>query len=470
MKKLFSLLFLVPALALAGVPMKDARLSGSSEVESGTFTVQSGASFVSAAGSTVNLSSGSVTLPAAVSLLGALIDLSSEVENSLPWASVDKTGSSLADLATRSAGDLSSGTVAVARLPVMVGDSGAGGTAGIVPAPGAGDAAAGKYLKADGTFAVPPGGSVAFFDITDVDPSSYSGQSGKPVVVNGTETGLEFGTPSGNATQIQGYNVYSTAPSDGQALVWVNANSRYEPQAPAGNATQLYGVSIDSSASSPSDGQALVYSSGTGAYVPSAPAGNATQLQGRGVASTAPTDGQVLAWNNTGSQWEPTTAGGGSGGTKTYEVWTAAQGQPPASNYAAFDQRNNISILNFDQNTDESIIFVGILPEGADVSSGLKVILKWTSPQTTLNCVWMVAFEKSTTDLDTDSFDTATSSTEAANATSGIPTSSTITATNIDSLTAGDLFRLMITRDADNASDNLNNDAELIAVELRSAN
>jgi hypothetical protein len=39
----------------------------------------------------------------------------------------------------------------------MVGDTGSGGTAGIVPAPPAGSAAAGKFLKADGTFAVPPG-------------------------------------------------------------------------------------------------------------------------------------------------------------------------------------------------------------------------------------------------------------------------------------------------------------------------
>lgn len=38
-----------------------------------------------------------------------------------------------------------------------VGDAGAGGTAGLVPAPGAGDAAAGKFLKADCTFAVPSG-------------------------------------------------------------------------------------------------------------------------------------------------------------------------------------------------------------------------------------------------------------------------------------------------------------------------
>lgn len=40
-------------------------------------------------------------------------------------------------------------------IPAVVGDSGSGGTKGLVPAPGAGDAAAGKFLKADGTFAVP---------------------------------------------------------------------------------------------------------------------------------------------------------------------------------------------------------------------------------------------------------------------------------------------------------------------------
>jgi hypothetical protein len=37
-------------------------------------------------------------------------------------------------------------------VSTMVGDSGAGGSRGVVPAPAAGDAAAGKYLHADGTW------------------------------------------------------------------------------------------------------------------------------------------------------------------------------------------------------------------------------------------------------------------------------------------------------------------------------
>lgn len=48
---------------------------------------------------------------------------------------------------------------ATALLDAMIGDSGSGGTKGLVPAPATGDAAAAKFLKADGTWAVPAGGS-----------------------------------------------------------------------------------------------------------------------------------------------------------------------------------------------------------------------------------------------------------------------------------------------------------------------
>lgn len=44
-----------------------------------------------------------------------------------------------------------------AALNSVVGDSGSGGTKGLVPAPASGDASAGKFLKADGTWALPAG-------------------------------------------------------------------------------------------------------------------------------------------------------------------------------------------------------------------------------------------------------------------------------------------------------------------------
>jgi hypothetical protein len=52
-------------------------------------------------------------------------------------------------------------TQATALLNNMVGDSGAGGTKGLVPAPAAGDAAASKFLKADGTWATAGGNAVS---------------------------------------------------------------------------------------------------------------------------------------------------------------------------------------------------------------------------------------------------------------------------------------------------------------------
>lgn len=51
-------------------------------------------------------------------------------------------------------------TQATALLNAFVGDSGSGGTKGLVPAPAAGDAAALKFLKADGTWAAPSSGGM----------------------------------------------------------------------------------------------------------------------------------------------------------------------------------------------------------------------------------------------------------------------------------------------------------------------
>jgi hypothetical protein len=64
-------------------------------------------------------------------------------------------------------GDLSANrTLAISAF---TGDAGSGGAAGAVPAPPAGSAALGKFLKADGTFAVPAGGSTFGGDVATVD-------------------------------------------------------------------------------------------------------------------------------------------------------------------------------------------------------------------------------------------------------------------------------------------------------------
>lgn len=63
----------------------------------------------------------------------------------------------------------------------FVGDSGSGGTKGAVPAPASGDAAAGKFLKADGTWTAPSGSGDVVGPASSVDGqiARFSGTTGK---------------------------------------------------------------------------------------------------------------------------------------------------------------------------------------------------------------------------------------------------------------------------------------------------
>jgi len=157
--------------------------------------------------------------------------------------------------------------------------------------------------------------------------------------------------------------------------------------------------------------------------------------------------------------------------SKTLARFTPRENQPPATAFATLDTRNSIAVLDFDAATDESAIFSGVVPENANLASGLQIRLAWMATSATSgNCRWGVQIERCTTDLDSDSFDTATEATGAANGTSGIATLTSITVTAIDGLTAGDTFRIKVFRNADDATnDTMTGDAELIAVEVRSA-
>lgn len=165
------------------------------------------------------------------------------------------------------------------------------------------------------------------------------------------------------------------------------------------------------------------------------------------------------------------TGGGGGGGTKTLTRWSPRDNQAPASNFAPFDVRNSILLLDFAPApaANRSAVFVGVIPEAAVLTNGLIVRLLWTSTSgTTGNCRWGVQFEKMTTSIDTDSFDTATELNSSAPTTAGVPKITDITCTSIDGLVAGDFFRLKVYRDSsDTANDTMAGDAELIGIELR---
>jgi hypothetical protein len=80
---------------------------------------------------------------------------------------------------------------ATAILNTMVGDSGSGGTKGLVAAPSAGDAAAGKFWKASGAWAVPPGGGDVSGPASSVDAeiALFDSTTGK-LIKRATGTGF----------------------------------------------------------------------------------------------------------------------------------------------------------------------------------------------------------------------------------------------------------------------------------------
>lgn len=146
--------------------------------------------------------------------------------------------------------------------------------------------------------------------------------------------------------------------------------------------------------------------------------------------------------------------------------------EPPSANYATFDTRNSHPVLDFDDTTQETAIFTGVLPRNYS-SGGITVYVHHAATSATSGTIgWDVAFERigdSQQDIDSDGFATAqTITATTVPGTSGhvqINSVAISDGANIDSIAIGEAFRLRIRRDV--ANDSATGDAELIAVELK---
>lgn len=144
----------------------------------------------------------------------------------------------------------------------------------------------------------------------------------------------------------------------------------------------------------------------------------------------------------------------------------------PSSNMATLGTRNQHAVLNFDTTTQETCYFTGILPR-AYAGGGITVYLHWATATATSGTIgWGVSFERigaAQQDIDSDGFATEQTVTAATvDATSGNVSITNVAVTNganIDSLAAGEAFRIRIRRDVTN--DTAAGDAQLIAVELK---
>lgn len=156
-------------------------------------------------------------------------------------------------------------------------------------------------------------------------------------------------------------------------------------------------------------------------------------------------------------------------------VFTPLQNEPPASAYATLDLRNYHPVLDFDGTTDEEAVFTGILPNHYSGNGlSIRAFVSFTSA-TSGSARLQAAIERmdaSSLDIDADSFAAFQSDGIGAPATSGQIIMFSITLTSgaqMDSLAAGECFRLKIRRDADGTSgtDDITTDMELVAVEVR---
>lgn len=129
--------------------------------------------------------------------------------------------------------------------------------------------------------------------------------------------------------------------------------------------------------------------------------------------------------------------------------------------------KKHFNTADFDASTDEHLLYTFRMP--ANYVSGGAVKLLWMANATSGSAVWGAALGAVTaTDADTPlehATAAASTTTTATNTTEARRLNETsITLANLDSVAAGDLVFLKVYRDADNGSDTLSVDAELISV------
>ena len=243
------------------------------------------------------------------------------------------------------------------------------------------------------------GGASAFTDLSDA-PAAYTGQAGKVVAVNSSETALEFIAGGGGGASA--FTDLSDAPS--------------------------------------------AYTSQGGKYV-------------------------RVNVGETGLEFA--TVSGGSAGPDTLCTLLPSTYFPPATAYATRDTRNNTPVLDFDATTDESAMWLDILPvryAGGGIT--VEIVFAATSAISG-DVVWCAQIERigsEIQDLDADGFASAKTVTVTTSGTSGYTKKASLSFANgaeMDSVAAGEAFRVKIYRDADNAADTATGDAELIAVHVK---
>lgn len=151
----------------------------------------------------------------------------------------------------------------------------------------------------------------------------------------------------------------------------------------------------------------------------------------------------------------------------TMAVFTPLCNEPTTVNYATLDLRNSHPVLDFDASTGEFGTFTGVMPQHYS-GGGTDVWLHWTA-EATGDVYWEAAWERMDTgfDIDADGFAAVNNTVSTSAGTQGITAITQISFTNgadMDSVIAGDAFRLQLRRASSNGTDTLSADVNLLAV------
>ena len=154
-------------------------------------------------------------------------------------------------------------------------------------------------------------------------------------------------------------------------------------------------------------------------------------------------------------------------------TFTALANQPPAASFATFDTRNSFPFLSFSGTVDAEAVFGGVFPNhyaGGGITVDLYI--RFTSATTGTANVEVSLENDESLDIDSDSFATMTDVSVTPNATAGVVTIASINFADgsaMDSIGAGDEFRIKVRRDADgtNGTDDITTVMELYKVVIK---
>jgi len=197
--------------------------------------------------------------------------------------------------------------------------------------------------------------------------------------------------------------------------------------------------------------------------------GNSSQISVPAFSTSAPgltpvSPGGTTLFLRADGTWG-TPPGGGSAFKPTARFF-AQDNEPPTSNFATLDTRNMHPVLDFDDTTAEAAVFTGVLPSGY-AGGGITVQVAYSATSATSGTIgFTVEIERigdSQQDVDADSFASAQTITAVTvPGTSGfvdVVSVNISNGANMDSLAAGEQYRIRIKRDV--ANDNAAGDAEL---------